>query len=74
MPDVLAKLFDAEKITSNIDNELKSYKQKKKKKKKKKGDGIVCNSVDETIKSIGVIAREGMKQTDVVILNEMLKH
>ena len=29
--------------------------------------------VDETIRSIGAVA-QGMKETDVVILNEMLKH
>jgi len=36
-------------------------------------DGLVAHSVDDTIKSIGVVA-QGMKETDVVILNEMLKH
>ena len=39
----------------------------------KKGDGLIAHSVDDTIKSIGVVA-QGMKETDVVILNEMLKH
>ena len=39
----------------------------------KKGDGLVAYSVDETIRSIGAVA-QGMKETDVVILNEMLKH
>jgi len=38
-----------------------------------KGDGLVAYSVDETIRSIGAVA-QGMKETDVVILNEMLKH
>ena len=39
----------------------------------KKGDGLVAYSVDDTIRSIGTVA-QGMKETDIVILNEMLKH
>lgn len=69
-----AKPSCAGKIAIAIDSGFMSYKQARLRKSYEKGDGIVCNSVDETIKSIGVIAREGMKQTDVVILNEMLKH
>ena len=34
---------------------------------------LVAYTVDETIRSIGAVA-QGMKETDVVILNEMLKH
>ncbi len=39
----------------------------------KKAMVLVAYSVDETIRSIGTVA-QGMKETDVVILNEMLKH
>lgn len=37
------------------------------------GDGIVKNDIDDTIHTVAVIARDGMKETDNVILKEMLK-
>ena len=49
------------------------YKQARLNKSYQKGDGLVAYSVDDTIRSIGTVA-QGMKETDVVILNEMLKH
>ena len=49
------------------------YKQARLNKNYQKGDGLVAYSVDETIRSIGTVA-QGMKETDIVILNEMLKH
>ena len=36
------------------------------------GDGIVGRDVDTTVANIGVLAREGMRQTDKTILNIML--
>lgn len=36
------------------------------------GDGIVTKGVEATIKNVGVLAREGMKETDKEILNIML--
>ena len=38
----------------------------------KAGDGIVKKDVDEMIKTIGHIAKDGMMETDEVILNEMI--
>ena len=38
----------------------------------KQGEGIVQDNVDDTIKSIGKIAKEGMKSTDIEILNIMI--
>lgn len=38
----------------------------------KQGEGIVQGNVDDTIKSIGKIAKEGMKSTDIEILNIMI--
>ena len=52
---------------------LWDIKQARLNKNYQKGDGLVAYSVDETIRSIGAVA-QGMKETDVVILNEMLKH
>ena len=36
------------------------------------GDGIVTKGVEATIKNVGMLAREGMKETDKEILNIML--
>ena len=35
------------------------------------GDGILHGNVDETIVNVGILAREGMRQTDEVILKIM---
>ena len=35
------------------------------------GDGIVTKGVDNTIANIGILARQGMQQTDKVILEIM---
>ena len=36
------------------------------------GDGIVQNTADETVVTVGRLGREGMKETDIEILNIML--
>ncbi len=36
------------------------------------GDGIVTKGVEETIKNVGVLARDGMKETDKEIINIMM--
>ena len=36
------------------------------------GDGIVSNNVEDTVKSIGMLAKDGMQITDKVILDIML--
>ena len=68
-----AKPSGAGKIAISLDGAFMGYKQARLNKSYQKGDGLVAHSVDDTIKSIGVVA-QGMKETDVVILNEMLKH
>ena len=68
-----AKPSCAGKIAISLDGAFMGYKQARLDKSYQKGDGLVAHSVDDTIKSIGVVA-QGMKETDVVILNEMLKH
>ena len=37
------------------------------------GDGIVTKGVEETIKNVGVLARDGMRETDKEIINLMMK-
>ena len=51
---------------------LFSYKQAKEGNSFKSGDGIVKDDVDDMIKTVGHIAMEGMKETDEVILREMI--
>ena len=68
-----AKPSCAGKIAISLDGAFMGYKQARLNKSYQKGDGLVAHSVDDTIKSIGVVA-QGMKETDVVILNDMLKH
>ena len=68
-----AKPSCAGKIAISLDGAFMGYKQARLNKSYQKGDGLVAHFVDDTIKSIGVVA-QGMKETDVVILNEMLKH
>ena len=38
------------------------------------GDGIVSKGVENTIRNIGVIARDGMAETDKEIINLMLNN
>ncbi len=36
------------------------------------GDGLVMGSAEDTVKAIGIVGREGMRQTDIEILNLMI--
>ena len=38
------------------------------------GDGIVTKGVDNTVRNVGILAREGMRQTDKTILEIMLSN
>lgn len=68
-----AKPSCASKIASSLRNAFLSYDQAKTENSFISGDGIVKDSVEETVKTVGNIARNGMKSTDEVILNEMIK-
>ena len=67
-----AKESCAIKIASSLKMALFSYKQAKDGNSFKSGDGIVKDDVDDMIKTVGHIAMEGMKETDEVILREMI--
>ena len=67
-----AKESCAIKIASSLKMALFSYKQAKQGNSFKSGDGIVKDDVDDMIKTVGHIAMEGMKETDKVILREMI--
>ena len=38
------------------------------------GEGLVARYYEDTVKNVGYIAKEGMKQTDIEILNIMNKN
>lgn len=67
-----AKPSCAMKIASSLRNAFLAYDQAKMGKSFSAGDGIVKPTLEETIKTVSRIARYGMKETDEVILNEML--
>lgn len=68
-----AKPSCAMKIASSLRNAFLAYEQAKTNNSFNPGDGIVKETLDKTIETVGHIARYGMKTTDEVILNEMLK-
>jgi len=67
-----AKPSCAMKIASSINNAFLGYRQARTDNSFVSGDGIVKETVDETIKTVGHIAKYGMRETDVTILNEMI--
>lgn len=67
-----AKPSCAMKIASSVGNAFLAYRQARSDNSFCSGDGIVKDSVDETIETVGHIAKYGMKRTDEVILGEMI--
>ena len=67
-----AKESCAIKIGSSLKMAFLAYKQAKTGNSFKKGDGIVKADIDQMITTVGHIAKDGMKKTDEVILNEMI--
>ena len=61
------------KIGMSLGNSLLAYTQAKTENSFKAGQGIVKEDIDKTVQTVATIAREGMKQTDVVILETMLE-
>lgn len=68
-----AKASCAMKIGMSLGNSLLAYTQAKTKNSFKAGQGIVKETIDDTVQTVATIAREGMKKTDVVILETMLE-
>lgn len=69
-----AKPSCAGKIAISIEGAYLGYKQAKCNRSYEKGDGLNAFTIDDTIQSIGRLAKDGMRETDIVILQEMLKH
>ncbi|WP_410207335.1 serine dehydratase subunit alpha family protein [Fusobacterium sp.] len=69
-----AKSSCATKIASGISAAFDSYYAASKNRKFEFGEGIVGRDVESTIKNVGVLGQEGMKTTDEVILDIMVKN
>ncbi|HIS46686.1 MAG TPA: serine dehydratase subunit alpha family protein [Candidatus Scybalocola faecigallinarum] len=68
-----AKASCAAKIASSVEAALMAIQLTFRGKSFCAGDGIVKNDADVTVKEVGKIAREGMQETDHVILNVMVE-
>ena len=67
-----AKASCAGKIALALESGLLGYYMYKNNSNIHAGDGIIKETCDETIKSVGRLAKKGMKQTDKEILNIMI--
>lgn len=68
-----AKSSCAAKIASSVDAAIMAHDLAMASKVFQAGDGIVKPSVEETIRDVGRLAREGMRETDVEVLNIMIE-
>ena len=68
-----AKPSCAAKIASAVEAGILGFKMYRNGKNFQDGEGVVMNLVDNTIDNIGIIASEGMRQTDETIISIMLQ-
>lgn len=68
-----AKPSCAAKIAAAVDAGIMGYRMYLHHKEFRDGEGIVSGSVDSTIKNVGILAQQGMLQTDKTILEIMQK-
>ncbi len=68
-----AKPSCAAKIAAAVDAGLLGYHMFLENQQFYGGDGIVTKGVDKTVRNVGILAREGMRQTDRTILEIMLR-
>ena len=66
-----AKPSCAAKIAASVDAGVLGYHMYRNHQEFKSGDGIVTKGVENTIANVGVLAKEGMRQTDQTILSIM---
>ena len=66
-----AKPSCAAKIAASVDAGILGYQMYCNEQQFRGGDGIVTKGVDDTIANVGVLAKQGMQQTDRVILEIM---
>lgn len=68
-----AKPSCAAKIATAVDAGITGFNLAKRGKSFIAGDGLLKDCVENTIRNIGYIAKEGMKQTDIEVLNRMIE-
>ena len=68
-----AKPSCAAKIAMAVEAGIMGYEMTATKRQFVGGDGIVVKGVENTIKNVGILASEGMKETDKKIIDLMLK-
>ncbi len=68
-----AKPSCAAKIAMAVEAGVMGYEMTATKRQFVSGDGIVVKGVENTIKNVGILASEGMKETDRKIIDLMLK-
>ncbi len=66
-----AKPSCAAKIAAAVDAGIMGYRMYLHRREFSRGEGIVAGNVDDTIYNIGVLAQQGMRQTDSTILQIM---
>ncbi len=69
-----AKPSCAAKIAAAVDAGILGYHMYLEDQQFYGGDGIVTKGVDKTVRNVGILAREGMRETDRTILEIMLKN
>ena len=69
-----AKPSCAAKIAAAVDAGILGYQMFLEGQQFYGGDGIVTKGVDKTVRNVGILAREGMKETDRTILEIMLQN
>ena len=67
-----AKSSCAGKISAALEAAILGYEMAKRGRFYQPGEGIVASDYETTIRSMGCVGREGMKSTDVTILNLMI--
>lgn len=67
-----AKASCAAKIASAVDAAILGHNMAMKNREFQVGEGLVQDCAQDTIKAYGIVGKEGMKQTDVEVLNLML--
>ena len=68
-----AKASYAAKIATAVDAGISGYYLAKNNRNFEAGDGLLKDDIEETIRSIGYVAKEGMKETDIIVLNTMIQ-
>ena len=69
-----AKPSCAAKIAAAVDAGILGYQMFLENQQFYGGDGIVTKGVDKTVRNVGILAREGMRETDRTILEIMLQN